>query len=141
MKKMSIMFVAALALAAGGCSKKGGADCSKAIANGMEVGKATLPTSDEKMMTKLREVGVKRCHEDKWSDDVIKCMIDAKTEAEGQSCYGKLTPEQQSKMNNAAMEGMSPPNAGSGKPAPAADGSGSATGSGSAAGSGSAGAP
>jgi len=137
---MSIMVVAALSLAAGGCSKKGGADCSKAIANGMEVGKATLPTSDEKMMTKLREVGVKRCQEDKWSDEVLKCMIDAKTEAEGQSCYGKLTPDQQSKMNTAAMEGMSPQNAGSGNAAgsgsaggesagsavPAANGSGSA---------------
>ena len=125
------MVVAALSLAAGACSKKGGADCSKAVANGMEVGKANLPASDEKAMAKLRDIGVKRCQEDKWSDDVLKCMVEAKTEADGQGCYGKLTPDQQTKMNTAAMEGMSPPKAGSGNAA--APGSGSDSGSGSAA--------
>jgi hypothetical protein len=116
MKKMSIVFIAALSLAAVGCKKPGGGDCAKAIANSMEVSKADLPTGNEKMMAKMRDLGVQHCTDDKWSDDAIKCMTDAKTEAEAQACYGKLTPDQRDKMNKSAMELSSPP-AGSGSAA------------------------
>lgn len=131
---MPITLVATLALATVGCNtKKGGGDCAKAIANSMEVSKADLPTGDQKMMAKMRDLGVQHCTDDKWSADAIKCMTDAKTEAEAQACYGKLTPDQSNKMNKAAMELASPPSsAGSGSA-----GAGSASGSGSAAATGS----
>lgn len=135
MKKMSIVIVAALSLAAFGCSKKkedgnsnagsagattsgdtkpasgGGAGdrdaCEKAITHSMEVGKADLPTSDAKMMAALHDVGVKHCVEDKWPADAVKCMTDAKVEADGQACYGKLSADQQDKMNKDAMAAAS----------------------------------
>lgn len=107
--KTSLMFVAALALGSVGCKKKGGAgnDCAPAIANSMAVSKADMekmPGMDAAMMKKMADVGVLRCTEDKWSVAVIKCMVDAKTKADAQGCYGKLTGEQQTKMNKAARE-------------------------------------
>ena len=121
MKNLSILFVMTLSLAAFGC-KKGG-DCAAAIDHGKELSKADMakmPDAD-KMMGKLRDLGVQRCKEDKWSDEALKCMVDAKTETEAQGCYHKLTPEQSGKMNKAAMEMMSPP-------APAAPAAGADTG-------------
>ncbi len=157
MKKISIVFVAALALAAFGCKKKsadsgsgsatgsgsgavaagggGGGDCSAAIANSMEVAKANItkmPGVDDKMLAQMRDLGLQHCTDDKWSDDVVKCMTGAKTQADAQACYGKLTPEQQDAMNKGMIHLMTPPggagSAGSGS-APAA---GSDMGSGSA---------
>ncbi len=127
MTKLSIAFVAALSLASSGC-KKGGADCSKAIANSMAVSKADMqkmPGVDDKMMAKMADVGVQHCKDDKWPDDAITCMTDAKTQAEAQDCYGKLTVDQQQRMQKAAMELMMPPGG-------AATGSATDTGSGSA---------
>ena len=128
MHKLSFVFVAVLAFAA--CKKGGGADCAKALDHSMELASADMKSrgNDDAMLQKMKALGVQHCTDDKWSDDVLKCMVDAKTEAEGKGCYGKLTPEQQDKMNKAAMEMMKPP-------APAA---GSDTGS---AGGGSAAAP
>jgi len=151
MKNISILFVAALSFAAVGCKKKGGgADCTKAINNSMAVSKADMakmPGMDDKMMQKMTDVGIQHCKDDKWPDDAVKCMSDAKTEADAQSCYGKLSKEQQDKMNKAAMELATPPAgaaAGSAAEGGAAAPTGSDTGSapaGSSEGSGSAGAP
>ena len=121
MTKISIVFAAVMAL---GCGNKSGetkatgsdtasagggaADCDKAIAHSMEVGKASLPADDAKMMAKLHDMGVKHCVDDKWPEPVVKCMLDAKTEADGQACYGKLTPDQQKKMNDDAMSMATP---------------------------------
>jgi len=116
MKTMSIMFVATVCFA--GCSKKtpdvasggsaasasgGAADCDKAISHGMELGKDDLPATDAKMMAQLHDIGVKHCVNDKWSDDAVKCMIDAKAKSDSTACYGKLTAEQQKAMNDEAM--------------------------------------
>jgi hypothetical protein len=133
MKKLSIVFVAALSLAPFGCKKKGGADCDKAITNSMALSKADMaktPGIDDKMMAKMRDLGLQHCKDDKWSDDIVKCMSDAKTQAEAQGCYGKMTPEQQEKMSRAMMEMMTPPGGGS-----AAGGSAGAGGSAAADGS------
>jgi len=119
MKNMSVVFAAALSLAALGCKKQGG-DCDKAIANSMEVSKATMakmPGVDDKMLAKMQDLGVKHCQDDKWSEAAIKCMADAKSETEAQGCYGKLTPDQQAKMNKAAMELTPPAAAGAGSAA------------------------
>ena len=86
MHKLSLLFVAAVALA--GCKKKdaaGGADCDKAIDHSMELSKAEMskmPGVDDKMLAKMRDLGVTRCKEDGWPDEARKCMVDAKTMAD-----------------------------------------------------------
>jgi hypothetical protein len=115
MTKTSIVFVATLSLAAFGCKKKGG-DCTKAIANSMEVSKASMAGVDKTMLAKMQTLAVKNCQDDKWSAELVTCMTDAKTEPEAQGCYSKLTPDQQAKMNKAAME-LASPAAGSGSAA------------------------
>lgn len=162
MTKLSFILVGALAIGGVGCKKKAadGADCAKAIDHSMELSKADMskmPGMDDKMMAKMRDVGVQHCNDDKWPEEARKCMVDAKTMADAQGCYGKLTQDQRDKMNKAAMDLATPPSdttAGSGAPAQGSQGSaeiasgaapsdqpGSAAGSaadGSAAGSGSA---
>jgi hypothetical protein len=106
MKNFTFVFVAALALAAVGCKKKGG-DCAGAIDHSMELSKdsmSKMPGMDDKMISKLKDIAVQHCQEDKWPDEVMKCMSDAKAEADDQACYTKLTKEQQDKMNKAMME-------------------------------------
>lgn len=97
------MFVAALSVAAFGCKKKNG-DCTKAIANSMEVAKASMVGVDKTMLAKMQDLAIKSCQDDKWPDEAIACMTDAKTETTAQACYGKLSAEQQAKMNKAAMD-------------------------------------
>jgi hypothetical protein len=107
MNKLAYVFVALVSLTAVGCKKAGGsADCAKALDHSMELSKAEMAKmgNDDKMMQKMKDVGLQHCKDDKWSPDVIKCMIDAKTMTDGQTCYGKLTQDQQDKMNKAAME-------------------------------------
>jgi hypothetical protein len=112
MNNLSCVFVAGLALAAVGCKKKGGGgDCATAISHSMELAKADMaktPGMDDKMLEKMKDIGLQHCRDDKWSDDVTKCMVDAKTEADSQACYGKLSQDQQEKMNKAAMEAAQP---------------------------------
>jgi hypothetical protein len=112
MKNVSLVFVIVLAF---GC-KKPGADCAKAIDKSMELSKADMqkmPGMDDKLLQKLKDVGLQHCKDDKWSDEARACMSDAKTEVESQACYNKLSHEQQDKMNKAAMAMMTPPSAGS----------------------------
>jgi len=135
MNKLSFVFLAALSVAALGCKKKG-ADCDKAIDHSMELSKADMQKmgEDDATIAKMRAIGVDHCKSDKWAGDVVQCMIDAKTEADAQGCYKKLTPEQQTAMNNAAMEAMKPPAGATPPPAPAPDmGSAAAAPAGSAA--------
>ena len=118
MKKMPVILIAAFSLAAVGCKKKGaggGADCAQAINHSMELSKAEMQKmgTDNAMMKKLVDLGIQRCTEDKWPDAAVKCMVDAKTMSDAQACYGKLSQEQQDKMNKAAME-LATPAAGSG---------------------------
>ncbi len=108
MKQISIVF----AMVALGCGPKGGAtptatsgpDCEQAITNGLELSKAAMPDVDDKMRAKMHDLGVKNCQDDKWSADAVKCMVDAKSQADAQGCYGKLTPDQQAKMNKSAQD-------------------------------------
>jgi hypothetical protein len=105
MKTISFVLVA-LSFAALGC-KKESVDCAKAIANSMEVSKADMekrPGMDDKTMQKMKDIGLQHCKGDKWPEDALKCMSDAKTEADAQACYGKLSREQQDNMNQAAMD-------------------------------------
>lgn len=159
MTKLTLLLALALPLAAAGCKKKGGADCDKAINHSMDLAKADMQKmgNDDKAMSKMKDIGLSHCKDDKWSPDAVQCMIDAKTEADAQACYGKLTQDQQDKMNKAAMEAMQPPAPAGGSAAPAgsdmagsagsaaaettptpATGSGTTTGSGAVTGSGAA---
>src|SRR5690242_16228198 len=100
MKKITVVFVCALAFAAFGCKKKaaGGGDCAAAINKSMDLAKgdmSKMPGMNDALMQKMRDISVTRCKDDKWSADAIKCMTDATTEADSQKCYGKLTPDQQ----------------------------------------------
>jgi hypothetical protein len=120
MKNLSLVFVMALSLAAFGCKKKG-ADCAAAIDHSMDLSKADMEKmpGGKDMMAKMRDLGVQHCKEDKWSDEAVKCMNDAKAETDAQACYGKLTADQRDKMNKAAMAAMQPTT----PPPPAATGS------------------
>ena len=77
------MLVTALSFAAGGCKKH--RDCAGAIDTSMGFSKADMqktPGMDDKMMQTLKTLGVQRCEDDKWSDDAINCMFDAKAETD-----------------------------------------------------------
>ena len=109
MQKISIALLAALSLAAVGCKKDGGAaggDCAKAIDHSLALSKDSLQKmgTDAAILGKMRDLGVKRCTEDKWAADVTTCMTDAKTMDDSQACYGKLSADQSEKMNKAAAE-------------------------------------
>ena len=135
----------ALTLVTVGCKKKQeaapapAADCAAAVNKSMALSKAEMEKmgTDAAMMQKMVDIGIQRCTEDKWSADALKCMVDAKTMSDSQGCYGKLTTEQQDKMNKAAAELGRAAHDGSGAAGSGSAGSDSA-GSGSA-GSGSAG--
>lgn len=107
MKNFSIVFVIAMSLGAFGCKKKG-ADCAAAIDHSMDLSKADMEKmpGGKEMMGKMRDLGVQHCKDDKWSDEAVKCMNDAKAETDAQACYGKLTADQRDKMTKAAMAAM-----------------------------------
>jgi hypothetical protein len=144
MKKISIVFVAALSLAAfSGCKKKGG-DCKSTIdtavdrlmSEGMKDKNMTpdMKKQAEAMMKemapKMKSAMTKSCTDDKWSADVLKCINDAKAEADMDKCQKMLTKEQQANVEKAMSEAMgmpakaggdedkAPPAEGSAAPAP-----------------------
>src|SRR5262245_58875809 len=144
MKSISFVLVAALSLAAVGCKKKGtsgGADCAQVINHSMELSKAEMQKmgTDDAMMKKMVDVGIRHCTEDKWPDAALKCMADAKTMSDAQACYGQLSQEQRDKMNKAAMELATPPAGSAHAEGSAAVGSAAGSDTGSAAGSAAAG--
>ncbi|HEX4456469.1 MAG TPA: hypothetical protein VIA18_00785 [Polyangia bacterium] len=111
-KRISLALVVGLSVAVSGCAKKGvGADCGKAVANGVEVQKAHLAAMDEATKDKMKDVALSRCQDDKWSEDVLQCMSEAKADTDFKTCQGKLTPEQhrsmQQAMKNLAAAGSS----------------------------------
>jgi hypothetical protein len=140
MNNIALGFVIAASVAGFGCKKSGG-DCAKAIAHSMELSKADMAKMgvDDKMMAQMASLGVQHCKDDKWPDEAITCMLDAKAIADAQACYGKLSQDQRDKMNKAAMElkPTTPAGSAAGSAVEGA-GSGSAAMTGSAEGSGSA---
>src|SRR5262245_46990334 len=99
--KHTLLFLV-LSLSATGCKKKAAApaapDCAQAVGQSMALSKASMGV-DDAMAQKMNDLGVKHCNDDKWPDDVRKCMAEAKAMADSQACYGKLPKEQQDKMN------------------------------------------
>jgi hypothetical protein len=121
MKNLSIAFVSLLSLTAfAGCKKGGGSDCAGTV-GGMVDRMMADSMKDEKMppemkkqaeemmkamVPKLKDVMTKRCTEDKWSADALKCMADAKNEGDAKKCDAMLTPEQNKAMEKASAEAM-----------------------------------
>jgi len=120
MSKLSFVLVALLAAA--GCKKGGGDDCATAVNHSMELSKDMMKKmgNDDAMLGKMRDLGVQHCKDDKWPAEATKCMIDAKDVSEAQGCYGKLSADQQEKMNKAAMALQPAAPAAPAAPAPAA---------------------
>jgi hypothetical protein len=95
-------------LAAAGCgSKKTGPDCEAAIAKGIEntikVLKERVPNpqvveANLGVMTKAKGVLIERCKADGWPPEVVSCFTTVSGVRDMQSCQGKLTPEQRSKL-------------------------------------------
>ena len=102
--KNAILFPA---LVLAGCKGSGG-DCTAAIEHSMELSKADMAKMgmDDKALAKAKEIGIQHCKDEKWPDEVVACMKDAKTEGDAQNCYTKLSKEQQDSMQKAVMEMM-----------------------------------
>jgi len=130
------LFVAVLALAA--CGKKGSqapaGDCAASVDNAIRLSKEEFKKSGvlDSTVPKIRDASVTRCTEDKWSNEVLKCFVDAKSSDEVTKCQNKMTKEQNDNIAKAITAAMAAQDSGSG-------GSGSDTGSGSGSDSGSAG--
>jgi hypothetical protein len=120
MKKISIVFVATLSLAAfSGCKKKG--DCASTIKSSVDrmmaqdkAKEKDMPADMKKKMdemanemaSKMEAAMTKACVDDKWSADALKCINDAKTEDDFDKCESKLTPEQQASAKKAMAAAM-----------------------------------
>ena len=119
MKKISIVFVSLLSIAAfTGCKKKGG-DCAATIngmmdrmmQDGMKGPNADKMTPEmkkmgEEMMKKVSEPMIKACTDDKWSAEALKCMDEAKTDDDGKKCEAMLTPDQTAHVEKATKDAM-----------------------------------
>ena len=53
-----------------------------------------------KMAGSLKEILVRRCKEDSWSQEATTCLASAKTEDDFYKCEGTLSPEQKDKVQN-----------------------------------------
>ncbi len=138
MKNFSIVLLAALSFAA--CKKGGGAsECASVVPAAIDrmmpdMKKEMAGIPDDKLAafgTTIKGVMVKRCTEDKWSADTLKCMSNGKTGDELQKCSKALPKDQQDKVDHDMEEAMKPlmadmmKAAGAGAP-PAGDMAGSA---------------
>lgn len=113
MKKLIGVIVVVVALAA--CGKKG--DDAKGSAGGggatpacaAAAGKAVAslpPGGDPGVRTKLQDIYSKRCTEDKWSAEIIKCYESAAGMVGLQACRAKLPPEQGQRLLAEIMAAM-----------------------------------
>jgi hypothetical protein len=118
LSKISIVVLAAAlvsVLGAAGCKKeeKGGGGCEELGKKMKESGMAEMPkdvpadakAAMEKMVDKSAGILVKRCKEDKWSADTIKCGTTSKDPKK--ECMGKLTADQQKNLQDDMLKAMS----------------------------------
>lgn len=123
-----ILLVAVLALS--GCGKQGSevkADCAASVANAVNLSSEEFTKNGITATTqaKIREASVVRCKEDKWSNEVIKCLADAKKADDVSKCQAMMSKEQSDNMAKAIVaaqpeQGAAPDtgSAGSGSAAP-----------------------
>jgi hypothetical protein len=133
-----ILLVAVVALS--GCGKKASepkGNCATSVANAMTLSAEEFKKTGvtEPTQVKIREASVLRCNEDKWSNEVLKCLADAKKADDVSKCQQMMSKEQSDNMSKAITAAMATqPDQGSGSAPPAEDtGSAGSAGSGSAA--------
>lgn len=117
---LSVLLLA-VSLVLAGCGGKKGADCEKAVNNLMDVTKPDLLKTmrvDDATMAKMKDVGVARCKEDKWSNDAVKCLAQASSNTDVQTCQSKMPSELVQKFSLAILS-MNPAPQPTRSPAPA----------------------
>lgn len=117
-------------LALSGCGKKGDeakGDCTTAVTNAVALSSEEFKKNGvtDATQTKIRESSITRCKEDKWTNEVLKCLADAKKADDVAKCQNMMSKEQSDNMAKAIAGAMgSQPDQGSGS-APPDQGSGS----------------
>lgn len=111
----------AISLLLVGCGGKKGADCEKAVNNLIDVTKPDLlksmPGVDDATVAKMKNMGVARCKEDKWSDDAVKCLAQASASGDVQTCQSKMPSDLVQKFSLAILS-LNPSPAPTRSPAP-----------------------
>lgn len=120
-------------LALSGCGKKGseakGGDCTTSVNNAVTLSAEELKKSGvtDATQQKIRDASITRCKEDKWSNEILKCFVDAKKSDDVSKCQQMMSKEQADNMAKAITGAMATQPDGSGSSAPPPEtGSGSA---------------
>ena len=114
MKNFSIILLAALSFAA--CKKGGGSECAAVMPAAVDrimpdMKKEMAGVPDDKLAsfgTSMKGVLVKRCVEDKWSPDYLKCVSAGKTADDMQKCDKTLPKDQKDKLDKDLEDAMKP---------------------------------
>lgn len=107
------LLVAACAAVSTGCSSP--AECDRsinktfedAVARGIETVPPWKRPGATKMISAMKDVMVKSCRNDRWSQDVIRCLAKIKDESSLSSCAAKLSSEQERSLREAAAAAWS----------------------------------
>ena len=115
--RKTLLVAAALALS--GCGKKGSeakGDCAASVANAISLSAEEFKKQglDDATVAKIRESSVTRCKEDKWSNEILKCLADAKKADDVAKCQQMMSKEQSDNMAKAIAGAMPPPDPDSG---------------------------
>ncbi len=116
------MFLLVGVLALSGCGKKGSepkGDCATSVTNAVNLSAEEFKKSGvtDATVTKIRESSVARCKEDKWTNESLKCLADAKKADDVAKCQQMMSKEQSDNMAKAiagAMTTQPDPGSGSG---------------------------
>lgn len=115
MKNLSIVLLAALSVAA--CKKAGGAsECASVMPPAVDrimpdLKKENAGIPEDKLATfatSMKSVLVKRCTEDKWSAEYLKCVSNGKTADDMQKCDKTLPKDQKDKLDKDLEDAMKP---------------------------------
>jgi hypothetical protein len=127
-----LLVVAVLALS--GCGKKADeakGDCTTSVTNAVNLSSEEFKKNGvtDETQAKIRESSIVRCKEDKWTNEVLKCLADAKQADAVAKCQNMMSKEQSDNMAKAIAGAMgTQPDQGSGSAPPdqGSAGSGSA---------------
>jgi hypothetical protein len=88
-----------------------GPTCEEAIDNTMEVARDMMdrqPAMTPKVRGDIRDLVVRRCHEDDWSGETISCMARARADDETTKCQDGLSQEQRAKLEKDLIDALMP---------------------------------